>query len=111
MFDLDEPATLTGRDHPQTSIDAAQRFLGRSGTCRHRLMHALATMAATDEELQALLRIPANTQRPRRVELVRMGLVQASDQRRLTAAGNRSIVWTATALGRIALTASQNRTT
>lgn len=102
---LDEPGTLTGAAHPQTSHEAAARTLGRSGSARRRVMQALAQADRTDEELQAWLGMAANTQRPRRVELVELGYVAATGARRRTATGSDSIVWAATDAGREALAA------
>jgi len=97
-----ENATTTGGQHPQTSVDAARRVYIRSGTGRYRVLGILVLGDYTDDEIQELLGMPANTQRPRRVELVRDGLVAATDQRRRTFTGNWSTVWTATRQGRIA---------
>jgi hypothetical protein len=96
-------ATVTGRAHPDTSHQAAGRALGRTGTARHRVLTALNVADMTDEEMQIALHIGANTQRPRRVELVRLGYVTDSETRRNTFTGNRSIVWTITAAGQRAL--------
>lgn len=51
---------------------------------------------ATDEEMQNSLRMPANTQRPRRRELVQHGRVRDSGKRRNTASGTPAIVWVLT---------------
>lgn len=103
MKTLDTPHTITGRRHPQTSFQAAARVLGRTGTARRRVLEALIDAEHTDEELQQLLRMPANTQRPRRVELVEDGYVRATLVSRPTASGTLSIVWTATENGRLAV--------
>lgn len=100
---LDKAATTTGRDHPDTSLDAAYRALGRSGTCRRRILYALRMSPMTDEEMQFHLRMSPNTQRPRRLELVRGGMVVATDERRRGMSGASSIVWQATPLGLAAL--------
>lgn len=50
-------------------------------------------LGATDEEMALDLGIPANTLRPRRMELVRMGKVEASDHQRLSFAGHPATVW------------------
>jgi hypothetical protein len=47
----------------------------------------------TDEEIQADLHMQGSTQRPRRVELVRAGLVVDSGLRRRTFAGRSAVVW------------------
>lgn len=100
---IDAPGTLTGADHPETSFAAAARALGRTGSGRRRVMEALAAADLIDEEMQSILHMSPNTQRPRRVELVDLGYVRASGQRRPTIAGSFSIVWTATDAGRVAL--------
>jgi transcription initiation factor IIE alpha subunit len=102
---LDENKTTTGRRHPATSIEAACRAVSNTGGARRRVLEALADHDLTDEELQDRLRMGANTQRPRRVELVRLGLITASDQRRPTMTGCWSTVWTITTAGHIALAA------
>lgn len=50
---------------------------------------------ATDEEVQMGLPISANTERPRRVELVDAGLVVDSKRRRATVGGDLAVVWVA----------------
>lgn len=106
MSELTENRTLTGRRHPGTSHAAAGKVLGKTGTSRRRLMAAIAILARTDEELQRDLAMPANTQRPRRVELVDLGFVRATTLRRATDTGSPSIVWEATDDGRAALVAA-----
>jgi hypothetical protein len=94
--DPDRPKTTTGRDHPATSTEAARRTLPRSGTQRRRVLDALREVhprGLTDEDLQARLGMAANTERPRRVELVRDGWAEDSGDRRDTAGGSPSIVW------------------
>jgi hypothetical protein len=51
------------------------------------------TFGATDEEVQVQIPMPANTQRPRRIELVRRGLVVDSGRTRRTASGVAAVVW------------------
>ncbi len=99
---LDEDATTTGAEHPETSFAAARHALGRTGTGRRRVMQAIANSGAglTDEAVQVLLSMSPNSQRPRRVELARFGLVADSGLRQRTLSGAPSIVWAATALGR-----------
>ena len=47
---------------------------------------------ATDEEMQRGIPMPPSTQRPRRIELVRRGLVVECGTRR-TASGRKASVW------------------
>lgn len=52
-----------------------------------------AGAGATDEQMQHDLNMPANTQRPRRVELVKAGRVVDTGGRRETSTGSKAIVW------------------
>jgi hypothetical protein len=49
---------------------------------------------ATDEEIQIEIQMPASTQRPRRVELARKGLIVESGTRRTTS-GRMAGIWRA----------------
>jgi hypothetical protein len=67
----------------------------------HSLREAIYTFlsnrrgqGATDEEIQLALGMHANTQRPRRVELVERGIVVDSGRTRPTRSGRRAVVWT-----------------
>lgn len=48
---------------------------------------------ATDEEIALDLGMPANSLRPRRLELVHMGRVRDSGRKRRLASGNEGTVW------------------
>jgi hypothetical protein len=50
---------------------------------------------ATDEEMQAGIPMGANTQRPRRVELVAKGRVIDSGTKSLNASGKLAVIWKA----------------
>ena len=50
---------------------------------------------STDEEIQRELPMSANTQRPRRVELVDARLIRDSGRRRATLGGAMAVVWEA----------------
>lgn len=50
----------------------------------------------TDEELQHGIGLEGSTQRPRRVELLRAGLIKDSGRTRATASGRQATVWVAT---------------
>ena len=84
------------RDHPKTSRDAAYRAKQRSGTQREKVLLFLESRypdGFTDEELQDMIGMAANTQRPRRVELVEMEWVEDSGEIRKTRSGLDAIVW------------------
>ena len=94
---LTRPAAKLRRDAAPTSQEAAAFVLPRSGTQRWRVLMALAAAPATDEELVERLGIGANSERPRRLELVEQGWVENSGQVRETCSGCDSIVWAVTA--------------
>ncbi len=52
---------------------------------------------ATDEQLQLALDMTGNTERPRRKELQKLGLVVDSGQVRQTKSGRTAVVWVAIA--------------
>lgn len=88
---------LVRSDAPGTSRAAGRAV--RTGTARGRILAHLASRGPhTDLELQEHLAIPANTQRPRRVELVDMGLVAPSSDTRVHA-GREWTVWSITHAG------------
>jgi hypothetical protein len=61
----------------------------------YRHIVSMGDYGSTDEELQEVLDMGANTQRPRRRELVQEGKVQMSGKRRRTNLNRWSIVWVA----------------
>lgn len=81
-----------------TSRESAESMEPRSATLRRKVLDYLRRCAdgATDEEMQRWCNMPANTQRPRRVELVRAGLVVDSGRTRQTGSGRKAVVWVAT---------------
>lgn len=101
---LTEPRVQVADEAMDTSRAAAVKALGKSGTKRRAIFDAIVDAyrrgygGATDLELQRLLGIPANTERPRRVELVDAGLVRDSGHRR-RADGTEHAVWEPTHWG------------
>lgn len=90
---------LPYQSHSDTSIAAAVGFAARAPNARrqvHDLLVALRPEGLTDEEIQGALDMSANTERPRRIELQRAGLVCDSAQRRATRSGAHAVVWIAT---------------
>jgi hypothetical protein len=86
--------------HSPTSLEAAESIRPITGALRIRVLEFLrqcGELGATDEEiLQALgQEMGANTLRPRRIELVRMGAVLDSGRTRKTASGRKAVVWIA----------------
>lgn len=80
--------------------EAAAAWADASGlvrTARAEVLRLLMDLRRplTDEEISEALAMSPNTERPRRVELVRLGLVVA-DGHGLTRAGRRAVRWRAT---------------
>lgn len=78
-----------------TSATAADSLDAGTLNRLHRVvLEYLATRpgGATDEEMQRGIPMPPSTQRPRRIELVRRGLVVECGTRR-TASGRKASVW------------------
>lgn len=84
--------------HSDTSRDAALNMEPSAVSLRASCLAHFRRMGdrgATDEEQQRALDMNPSTQRPRRIELCRAGLVVDSGDRRLTEAGRRAVVWIA----------------
>ena len=80
-----------------TSEAAADAILSQVPILRAQVLAFIrgrGAQGATDEECQQLGGFPANTQRPRRVELARAGRIVPSGTRK-TAAGRSASVWVA----------------
>lgn len=78
-----------------TSREAAES-LSNTATMRGCVLNAIklrGALGATDQELQELLHLPPNCETPRRWELVNMGLVRNSGQRRKNRSGRSAAVW------------------
>lgn len=78
-----------------TSKAAAERIAPKAGTKRAQVLECLkkCPIGLTDEQIQWQLDMPANTQRPRRVELVKAGLIKDSGRTRPTLGGDQAVVW------------------
>jgi hypothetical protein len=81
--------------HSDTSRAAADRIRHRIGPLHREIIAFLtnAVQGATDEQMQADIPMPANTQRPRRVELTQEGIVMDSGRRKLTDSRREAVVW------------------
>ena len=77
-----------------TSAAAADSLTAKSLTRMHlQVLHYLEQHGpATDVEMQAALGMNPSTQRPRRIELVRRGLVVEAGEKR-TRSGRRATAW------------------
>lgn len=76
-----------------TSIAAAKRQESKSAKDRAKILAFLEFMPATDEELQRMLPMEPNTERPRRRELALSGKIMDSGKRHKGASGEDAIVW------------------
>lgn len=82
-----------------TSNAAAKSIKPAAGTLRRTLLDFLRFVGpegATDEEMQHGTGMNPSTQRPRRGELQRMGLIEDAGTTRPTASGRKAVVWRAT---------------
>lgn len=80
--------------HSQTSRAASRYVFGPETDRQAILRHLLVWVdGRTDEEMQLALGLAGSTQRPRRVELVRMGKVVDSGLTRKTASGRQATIW------------------
>lgn len=96
LFDQDEspPAVCSSRPGKATK---KKRKRGKKDLEARILAHLVeyGAYGSTDEEMQFALSMTGNSERPRRVELVRKGLVRASGQTRPTDAIGKATVWIA----------------
>jgi hypothetical protein len=85
--------------HSVTSREAALAFHHQAPTLRARVWRALEAASRderaglTDREAAELLDEQADSVRPRRVELMRFGLVVDGGRTRRTPSGRRATVW------------------
>lgn len=79
-----------------TSKPAADSMRGQAAILRAQVLACIVESGErgmTDEEIQNALGMAGNTERPRRWELERAGLVKDSGIRRVTKAGRKAAVW------------------
>ena len=80
--------------HSETSKDAADQIEASAATLRARVYVWLKQHGpATDEQMQERIPMPANTQRPRRVELVTRKFVASSGKKARTRSGREAELW------------------
>lgn len=106
-IDLGEPVNLTGRDHPETSHQAAAYVAPLTSKNRRRILAILAEGPTTDADLIRHSGMEPNTARPCRVGLVRLGMVADSGNRIYNDKGLACILWEITSKGRTALAQQQ----
>jgi hypothetical protein len=80
-----------------TSRDAAESMRPHVTPLQQKVRdYLLEHGPSTDEEMQAGIPMGANTQRPRRVELVAKGYVVDSGKTRTGTSGKQAVIWKAT---------------
>ena len=99
-MDIFSPPFVAGS---RTSREAAASVIPSTPNLRARVLTLLRRTPAglTDEEIQTVLGMNPSTQRPRRIELERMGLVFDSGRRRATQSGRMATVWYAPFTGEV----------
>lgn len=90
---------IVGRDHPDTSKQAALNVMPRTGTQRLAVLEAVANGrdgGMTDEEIRDELGLRYSSECARRKELVDGGWLEDSGRTRPTSTGQEAIVWVVT---------------
>lgn len=95
LFDPGQPPFNPPHNHTETSAAAARQVReSEAEKTRRRIYEVIRNgFGATDAEIQEALDLPGDRERPRRAELVKAGLVQATELTRPTPAGRDAIVW------------------
>jgi hypothetical protein len=91
--------TRKPRHASDTSRSAAKAVASSALALRRRVfdfIESRGSLGATDHEIQTALAIAGDTERPRRDELQKAGLVRDSGQRRTAPSGRSVIVWVTT---------------
>ena len=92
LFAARAPAVQTSRTSMQAADSLGPATLNAMQRRVYEFLVWRGATGATDEEMQTEIPMPASTQRPRRVELARKGLIVESGTRR-TASGRMAGVW------------------
>lgn len=81
----------------RTSNEAADGAIATAHYSRARILSLLqeSHAGATDEEMQDALSMSGSTQRPRRGELEKMGLIYNTNTTRKTKSGRNAFIWKA----------------
>jgi len=88
--------TLPCQPHSETSREAAESMEPAAAVMRNRVLECLRRYGPlTDEQVQERLGMNPSTQRPRRVELWRSGLVEPAGKG-VVKSGRAAVLWRAT---------------
>jgi hypothetical protein len=88
------PELLKFQIHSITSESAAISMAPKAGTLRAKVLEEIKRGPKTDEELCDLTGLQGSTLRPRRVELVNLGLIE-TDGTGITRSGRKALKWKA----------------
>lgn len=97
---MEKNISVPAQRHSLTSVAAGVGIAPKAPILREQVYLWLldrGAQGATDEEMQDGLGMGANTQRPRRVSLLKTGRVVDSKQKRRTRSGAFATVWVAVA--------------
>lgn len=94
LFDAPPPSQPTPTS--QAAAESIQQVRSALGARVLAYLEQCGDHGATDREIATALSIDGNSGRPRRIELVRLGLAADSGRTRPTPRGRRSTVWVAT---------------
>ena len=80
--------------HSQTSKQAAKEINPHLNGLQTKVLDLLAGQPAglTDEQMQIVLGMNPSTQRPRRIELMKLGLITEAGTRK-TRSGRNAVIW------------------
>jgi hypothetical protein len=83
------------QSHSETSRAAALAMYGKVSELQRTILDWVGASpdGLTDEQIQEVSGMSPNTQRPRRVECVRKGLLRDSGRMRKTRSGRMAVVW------------------
>ena len=82
--------------HSTTSERAAQEIAGSKHSLRWQVIDFIQSNGpSSDDEIQAALGMNPSTERPRRIELVKLGLVRDSGLQGKTRSGRACTLWCA----------------
>ena len=90
---LAQPAPYVAAETSRAASLAIRPDASRLRQAVYAFLKGRGSAGATDVEIQQSLQLTGDTQRPRRWELQRAGLVIDSGERRKTPSGREAIVW------------------
>ncbi len=96
---FDAPTSAPYQSHSETSKEAADKIVPHINRCHRKILEHLenvGALGATDQELETATGMAGNTARPRRIELLKLGLIRDSGKTRETFSGRKATVWVVT---------------